>query len=65
MGEFDYLKNIDIQKKIDKYTKKYKGKKVVIYGAGKLSDYIFQNYDLSKLNIVAVADKNQKLVYLL
>lgn len=57
MEEFSYLKNYDIQKKIDKLAKKYKNKKIVIYGAGKLSDYIFKNYDLSKLNIIAVADK--------
>ncbi len=57
MNEFDYLKNYDIQKKINNFAKKYKNKKVIIYGAGKLSDYIFNNYDLSKLNIIAVADK--------
>ena len=57
MSDFDYLKNYNIQKKIDKFAKKYKNKKIVIYGAGKLSDYIFKNYDLSKLNIIAVADK--------
>ena len=57
MGEFDYLKNYDIQKKIDSFAKKYKNKKIVIYGAGKLSDFIFKNYNLSKLNIIAVADK--------
>ena len=57
MAEFDYLKKYDLCRKIRLLAKKYKGKKVVIYGAGKLSEYIFNNYDLSKLNIVAVVDK--------
>ena len=55
MNEFDYLKKYNIQRKINGFAKKYK--KIVIYGAGKLSEYICKNYDLSKLNITAFADK--------
>jgi len=52
----DYFKMYDTQKKIDKLAKRYKNKKVAIYGAGLYSRTLFENYDLSKLNIVAVAD---------
>lgn len=55
-SELAYLKDYNIQKKIDKFAKKYKNKKILIYGAGKLSDFIFKNYNLSKLNIIAVSD---------
>ena len=56
MGEFDYLYKYDIQNKINKIAKKYKNKKIVIYGAGRFAQYLFENYDFSKLNIVAIAD---------
>ncbi len=52
-----YLKFVDEQKYIDKLAKKYKGKKILIYGAGTIAEHIFDNYDLSKLNIIAVSDK--------
>lgn len=45
-----------IQKQIDKLAKKYKNKKIVIYGTGMLSEAIFRNYDLSALNIVAIVN---------
>ena len=34
-----------------------KNKKVVIYGAGDFAKVLFENYDLSKFNILAVSDK--------
>ncbi len=49
----------DFQKRIDSLSRKYKGKNVVLYGAGYIFEYITENYDLSGLNIVAVADINQ------
>lgn len=52
----DFFKKENAQKQIDKLAKKYKGKKVAIYGAGQYATCLFENYDLSKLNIVAVAD---------
>ncbi|MBR2069433.1 MAG: FkbM family methyltransferase [Candidatus Gastranaerophilales bacterium] len=55
MDEFDYLNDYDLQKRLNQLSKKYK--KIIIYGAGKLSDHIFCNYNLKKLNITAVADK--------
>lgn len=48
------------EKSIKKLAKKYKNKKVIIYGAGQYSQFIFENYDLSGLNIVCVADKRYK-----
>jgi hypothetical protein len=56
MDFLNYLSKHNAQKKIDSAAKKYKGKKIAIYGAGNFSKVIFDNFDLSKLNIVAVAD---------
>ena len=52
----EYLKTYNAQEKINKLAKRYKNKKIAIYGAGQFSRKIFENYDLSKLNIIAVAD---------
>ena len=51
------FEKIDIQKKINKLADKYKNKKIVLYGAGQFAYDIFQNYDLSRLNIIAITDK--------
>lgn len=53
----DYLKELDAQVKINRLAKMYKNKKIAIYGAGQYSMAIFENYDLSKLNIVAISDR--------
>ncbi len=53
----DYLEKYDAQEKINKLAKKYKDKRIVLYGAGQFAQAVFNKYDLSKLNIVAVADK--------
>jgi hypothetical protein len=52
----EYLEKKKAQKAIDKIAKKYADKKVVLYGAGFFANDLLKNYDLSKLNIVAVAD---------
>lgn len=52
----DYLAKNKAQKRIDKLAQKYTGKKVVLYGAGYFANDLLENYDLSKLNIVGVAD---------
>ena len=54
LKKFLYLNNA--QKQIDKLAKKYKNKKIVIYGAGEYFDLIRENYDLSELNIVGISD---------
>lgn len=51
-----YLQEINAQRQIDKIAKKYKGKKVLIYGAGTFFDLICKKYDISKLNVVAISD---------
>ncbi len=51
-----YLQEINAQRQIDKIAKKYKGKKVLIYGAGTFFDLICKKYDISGLNIVAISD---------
>ena len=53
----EYLEQFDAQEKINKLVKKYKSKRVVLYGAGQFAQVVFQNYDLSGLNIIAIADK--------
>ena len=53
----------NIKNNLNKIKKKYKNKKIILYGANDFTQYIFNNYDLSGLNIVAIADlkfKNKK-----
>ena len=52
-----YFREVNAQKQINKLAKKYKNKKIVIYGAGEYFRILKENYDLSKLNIVGIADK--------
>lgn len=52
----EYLITYKAQDKINKLAKRYKNKRIAIYGAGQFAHAIFENYDLSGLNIVAVAD---------
>lgn len=56
----NFLAGQNAQNQIDGLSKALKNKKIVIYGAGEFSKAIFKNYDLSKLNILAVADKKYK-----
>ncbi len=52
-----FLQENNPQQQIDKLSKKLNNKKVVVYGAGQYFDLVYKNYDLSKLNIVALCDK--------
>ncbi|MCI5824979.1 MAG: polysaccharide pyruvyl transferase family protein [Candidatus Gastranaerophilales bacterium] len=52
-----YFYSIDLQGKFDNMAKKYKNKKIFIYGAGQISKCILENFDLSCLNIVGVCDR--------
>ncbi len=52
----DYLRNKNFQKRIDKLVQKYKDKKIMIYGASMAFNIIKQNYGLSGLNIIGIAD---------
>ena len=52
-----FFENQDVQNRINELAVHYSGKKIVLYGAGAFANAIFENYNLSKLNIIAVADK--------
>jgi len=52
-----YFHEVNAQKQINKLAKKYKNKKIVIYGAGEYFRLLKENFDLSNLNIIAIADK--------
>ena len=52
-----YFEKHNTQKYINKLAKKYKGKKILLYGNGIISKVIKENYDLSNLNIVAITDR--------
>lgn len=47
----------NFEKQLNKLSKKYQNKKIVLYGAGSFFDIIINNYNLSKLNIIAICDK--------
>lgn len=53
----EYFQYISEQKYINKLVKKYRNKKILIYGTGTIADILFNNYDLSGLEITAVSDK--------
>ena len=53
----DYLKKIGFEKHLKKITKKLKDKKIVLYGAGTFFKVIYDNFDLSGLNIIGISDK--------
>lgn len=52
-----FINNIKLQKNIDYLSKKYKNKRILLYGAGVFALEILNNYDLSKLNIIGISDK--------
>lgn len=53
----EWLREKNFQKRVNQLSKKYKNKKVLVYGAGLLSSAIFDNYDLSGLNIIGISDQ--------
>lgn len=54
------LKKSNFQNKLDKLAKKYGNKKIILYGTGFTADLIFEYFDISKFNIIAVSDKKYK-----
>lgn len=52
----NYLKKKKTQDVIDKYSKEYENKKIILYGVDLFTGDLFRNYDLSKLNIIGVTD---------
>ena len=57
MNYLEFYQKINISKKIKQLEKKYKNKRIIIYGAGIMSSILFKNYNLSNLNIVGIADR--------
>lgn len=57
MNILGYLKAVHAQRQINKLARKYKNKKIVIYGAGEYFQILKNNFDLSNLNIVGIPDK--------
>lgn len=53
-----YLKKINFDKQYKKFIKKYKDKKIIIYGAGQFFRIIFSKYDFSMLNIIGICDRS-------
>lgn len=54
----EYLNKKKAQTAIDKIANGYEGKKIVLYGADLFTGDLFRNYDLSKLNIIGIADES-------
>lgn len=57
MSILSYFKSVHAQRQINKLARKFKNKKVIIYGAGEYYQILQNNFDLSKLNIVGISDK--------
>ncbi len=53
----EYFEKIDEQKYLNKLVKYLRGKKVLLYGAGMVANILLENYNLSGLNIIGIADK--------
>jgi hypothetical protein len=53
-----FLNKVSLQKQIDRLASKHKDKNVYLYGGGNLLSIIFNHFDLSKLPIKGIADKN-------
>ena len=53
----DILREYKFEKQLEKYKKKLKNKKIVLYGTGKFLETIKANYDLSGLNIIGISDQ--------
>lgn len=52
-----YLDGLNFEKTLAQLSKKLKNKKVMLYGSGVFFETIKKYYDVSKLNIIGIADK--------
>ena len=57
MQYIDEFKLQRADKQFEKLKRKYKDKKIILYGVGKYFQEIKASFDLSSLNIIAVSDK--------
>lgn len=58
MGNYfeSYLRKIDFNKKLKNLERKLNKKKIIIYGTGTFFQFIHNNYNLKKLNIIGISD---------
>ena len=54
----EYLKIIDFNAQYKRLLRKFKNKRVIFYGGGKLFQLILSKYDLSKLNPIGICDRS-------
>jgi len=52
----NFLKENNFQRKLNHLAKKYKNKKVIIYGTGFCFDVVNENFNLSEINIIGISD---------
>ncbi len=52
----EYLKEIDFEKNLSSINKILNGKSVIAYGAGCFFEVIKKHFDISKINIIGIAD---------
>lgn len=57
MDFLKYFEREKAQKHIDRIARKYKNKKVILYGAGQYARALIRNYDISKINAIGIADR--------
>ncbi len=57
LEHLQYLEKINFSKRLKNLEKKYKNKKIIIYGTGQFFQVINENYDLGGLDIIAIADR--------
>ena len=53
----EYLEKINFSKHLKKIEKRLKNKTIILYGAGSFFQTLADKYDLSNLNIIAIADR--------
>lgn len=51
-----WLKEKNVQKRLNYLAKKYDKKNIVLYGIGLMSSILFEDYDMSKISLVGIAD---------
>lgn len=60
-----YFSNINVQEEIDVLAQELYQKRVVIWGAGNYTRYLYKNFNFSEINVTAISDKRfeQKRVH--
>lgn len=60
MNTLEMLKKINFAKHLKKLERKYKNKKILLYGMNEEFFTIIQNFDLSYLNIIGIITTSAK-----